>query len=216
MRGDKGILYVAIGERMRPPLERSIESVRRHLELPICLVTDLDDAPPVERIERVKWAGRPGYNVKPVFIPRLPFHRMLFLDTDTVILRSDAAAPLELITMRYGYHAAAVHGVARRFHEVSPLACVPSFNSGVLFFRRSPLILRAMRLWRRYYPGRGNDEVHLTRALLNGRVPIYCLPHEWNYRGYDLDDAKSVRIVHRRGRTPEANVGETPARHFDH
>jgi hypothetical protein len=105
---DKGILYVAIGEQMRRPLERSIASVRKHLDLPITLVTDLRDVPYVEALVSVDWEDSPSYAVKPAFIPELPYHRTMFLDADTVVMRPDAAQPLDLITQRYGYHAAAV------------------------------------------------------------------------------------------------------------
>ena len=197
---DKGILYVAIGPEMRKPLQKSIESVRQHLDLPITLITDLEDPPRVEQRISVEWPGRPGYPVKPAFIPRLPYHRTLYLDTDTVILRPDAAKPLDLITQKYGYHAAAVHGVSRRLWNVSPqLMCVPSFNSGVLFLRRTRLAQAAMRHWQRNYPGYGIDEVLLTQSLLHKRVPTYCLPCEWNYRGRGLSDWRTIRIVH--GRT---------------
>ncbi|WP_250932677.1 glycosyltransferase family protein [Aporhodopirellula aestuarii] len=194
--GNKGILYVAIGERMRQPLVRSIESVRKHLDLPITLVTDLADVPDVDQVVVVEWPGQPGYAVKPAFIPRLPYARTLYLDTDTVILHSDAAKPLDLLTDRYGYHAAAIHGLSRRIHKVAPdLMCVPSFNSGVLFLRRSPIIRRAMSRWRKLYRG-GEDEVALTKALLETRAPTYCLPCEWNYRGFGLNHWQAIRIVH--------------------
>ncbi len=193
---DKGILYVAIGERMRQPLVRSIASVRKHLDLPITLVTDLAEPPVVDRVIEVEWPGRPGYAVKPAFVPRLPYERTLYLDTDTVVLHSDAAKPMELLTHRYGYHAAAVHGLSRRMHKVAPdLMCVPSFNSGVLFLRRSSIIQRAMRRWRNLYRG-GEDEVALTKALLETKTPTYCLPCEWNYRGFGLNHWRAIRIVH--------------------
>lgn len=196
---DKGILYVAIGESMREPLERSIASVREHLDLPVTLVTDLADPPSVDACRLAQWRERPGYAVKPAFIPQLPYERTLYLDTDTVVLSREAANPLDLITRRYGYHAAAVHGVSRRFQIVDhELMCVPSLNSGVLFLRNSALVQSALSLWQRYYPGHGSEEVHLTRALLQRRVPMYCLPCEWNYRGLGLRDWQSIRIVHRK------------------
>jgi hypothetical protein len=195
---DKGVLYVAIGERMRQPLVRSIASVRKHLDLPITLITDLRDLPYVEAFVSVDWKGSPGYAVKPALIPELPYHRTMFLDTDTVIMRSDAAKPLDLITQRYGYHAAAVHGISRRFAAIAPkLGCVPSFNSGVLFLRRSPPVKAALQRWRDYYPGSGSEETYLTQALLHERVPTYCLPYEWNYRGRRLDPNHKIRILHK-------------------
>ncbi|MCO8122588.1 hypothetical protein NHH03_12650 [Stieleria sp. TO1_6] len=85
--GDKGILYVAIGARMRQSLVRSIESVRKHLDFPFRLATDLADAADVDQVVVVE-------AVKPAFVPRLPCARTHYLDTDSVILHSDAAKPL--------------------------------------------------------------------------------------------------------------------------
>jgi hypothetical protein len=191
-----GVLYVAIGWKMRTPLQRSIESVRQHLDLPITVITDLDGIQNVDSVKKVKWKGKPSYAVKPAFIPQLPYERTLVLDTDTVIMRSDATAPLELITDRYGYDAAAVHSLNKRTDEVRVLCCTPSCNSGVLFLRRSPLVLEAMRLWRKFYPGRGSEEAFLTRALLRAAVPTFWLPREWNDRGQNIRSKDTVRIWH--------------------
>ena len=93
---------------MRQPLVRSIESVRKHLDLPITLVTDLADVPDVDQVVVVEWPGQPGYAVKPAFVPPLPYARTLYLDTDTVILHSDAARPLDLLTLPVPFTALSV------------------------------------------------------------------------------------------------------------
>lgn len=193
---DKGILYVAIGWRMRNQLERSIASVRRYLDLPITVITDLHGIQEVDEIRKVKWNRKPGYAVKPAFVPQLPYRRTLVLDSDTVILRSDAASPLELITDRYGYHAAAVPSLNHRTNEVRVLSCTPSCNSGVLFLRRSAPVRRAMRLWQRYYPGHGSEEIFLTRALFEAAAVTYWLPRQWNDRGQRGHRKHDVRIWH--------------------
>lgn len=193
---DEGILYVAIGWRMRRPLERSIASVRKFLNLPITVITDLDGIHHVDVVKKVKWNRTPGYAVKPAFIPQLPYARTMVLDTDTIILRSDAAAPMRLITDQYGYHAAAVQSLNGRTDEVRVLSCTPSCNSGVLFLRRSPRVRKAMELWRQYYPGKGSEEVFLTRALLTAAVPTFWLPREWNDRGRGNQSQRKVRISH--------------------
>ncbi|WP_430453458.1 hypothetical protein [Rhodopirellula europaea] len=193
---ETGILYVAIGWKMRVPLERSIRSVRQHLDLPITVITDLDGIENVNHIRKVEWKGQPGYAVKPAFIPQLPYERTLVLDTDTVIQRPDAVEPLELITEQYGYHAAAVQSLNSRTDEVKVLCCTPSCNSGVLFLRRSSLVMKAMNLWRQYYPGQGSEEAFLTRALLRASVPTFWLPRDWNDRGQNVKSKKEVRIWH--------------------
>ncbi|TWU39310.1 hypothetical protein [Novipirellula artificiosorum] len=200
---DQGILYVAIGESMREPLARSIQSAHKLLDLPITVVTNLADVEDADEIVFVTWPGNSGYAVKPAFIPRLPYTRTMFLDTDTVIKRSDAASPLRLLTDNYGYHAAAIHGLSRRFQHVDVLPCTPSCNSGVLFLRHSPVVQQAMQLWQALYPGYGADETYLTRALLQSKVPTYWLPCEWNYRGAGLGKQHHVRIEHL-SRTKEA------------
>ena len=80
--------------------KKAAQAKCQHLDLPITLITDLDDPPQVEILIPAEWPSRPGYPVKPAFIPRLPYHRTRYLDTDTVILRTDAANPLKLITQR--------------------------------------------------------------------------------------------------------------------
>jgi hypothetical protein len=106
---------------------------------------------------------------------------------------------------------AAVHGTARRFGSIaSKLGCVPSFNSGVLFLRRTQPVQAALQRWQSYYPGSGSDEVHLTRALLHERVPTYCLPCEWNYRGMGLDPFHKIRILHKRPDEPPTASKPSP------
>ena len=198
----EGIYYIAIGEQMRKPLIRSIESVHEHLSLPITIVTNLKGLPKVENTIEVEYNKKPGYAVKPRFIPELPYDRTLYLDTDTVILSSDASKPLRLLTDRYGYEFAAVHGMLRRFSKVSNhTMCTPSFNSGVLFIRKTELVLKALKSYQSFYsslPFNSSEEPHLTRSMLEYKVPTYCLPCEWNYRGLGLKNYKDIRILHHR------------------
>ncbi|WP_442505986.1 hypothetical protein SH528x_004806 [Novipirellula sp. SH528] len=49
--------------------------------------------------------------------------------------------------------------------------------------------------WRKLYKG-GEVEVALAKALLETRTPTYCLPCEWNFRGFELNHWQAIRIVH--------------------
>ncbi|GAA5509150.1 hypothetical protein [Novipirellula caenicola] len=193
-----GVMYIAIGGRSLWQLRRSLSSLRHHCpSVPVALFTDqpADTCPDVEYRFDVK--SPLGYQVKPRFIPWLPFDRTVYLDADTVVLKPSSIAPSRLLTERFGYEAIYVHGVSRRCDQVG-ICGVPSMNSGVVMLRKCQRVLDALAYWRRIYRG-GNDEVLLTKALLRHAVPSYILPAEWNCRNrQQVGHYSAIRITHHR------------------
>ena len=195
---DLGVMYIAIGGKSLWQLRRSLASLRHHCaDVPVALFTNqtAKACPNVEYRYEVSATG--GYHVKPRFIPWLPFERTVYLDADTVVLHPSAIQPAGLLTERFGYEAAYVHGISRRCDKTR-ICGVPSMNSGVVMLRKCQRVLDALAHWRRTYQG-GNDEILLTRSLLLHAVPSYVLPAEWNCRSRDqVRHYSSIRITHHR------------------
>ena len=123
VKADRGILYVTWGDKVRPALERSIESVRRfHPELPIHVEELPADTPPVEGLLR-----------KADMFAFSPFRQTLYLDADTVVLD----------TLDFGFAKAERFGLAcaicecpwaSRYSDESLRGDTVEYNTGVLFF----------------------------------------------------------------------------------
>jgi len=183
----RGIVYIVWNRTGNPSLEatlaRSIASVQRiHPDLDV----HIHDAP-----------AKAGLLYKAGMFDLSPFEETLFLDADTVVLDR----------LDFGFEAAARHGLAcclceapyaRRYvHAIA--GDLPEYNTGVLFFDRSPRTQALFKAWatlapstdsRLPYTGPGgvtkvmpsNDQCAFALAIDQTHFNPYVLPQNWNLR----------------------------------
>lgn len=196
----RGVLYVYWGEKIRPELERSLKSLRRHHpELPV---------------EEVKLPDGSNLLNKAALLDYSPFDSTLFLDTDTVVLDR----------LDFGFSQAERHGLAccicecpwaRRYGGLH--GDMVEYNTGVLFFTRAAQPV--FDLWRDYagsvdssirWIRKGevvlmphNDQAGFAKAVADSGFNPYVLPMNWNLRpGWQRTFFGPIKIWHDRADVP--------------
>lgn len=188
-----GVLYIASGEKYIRAAMRSALSVRRHCpDLLIHLYAD--------------WTGHPGFDFgrdpspftsvgtieaphrrsKVDYLPRTPFDRTLYLDTDTR-LNADIRGMFQVLD-RFDLALAQSHKrgdmpqLAKWRIEV-PQA-FPQSNAGVMLYRRTPEVIRFLEDWRDSFHAAGfdKDQRTLRELLWLSDLRIAALPPEYNVR----------------------------------
>lgn len=111
---------------------------------------------------------------------RSPYESTVFLDTDTVVLGD----------LTFGFEMAERHGIAmtiapacyarRRDPEIGDAI---EYNTGVMFFRRSPDVEEVFRVWEELAPSHRSDQPTFARAMVQTGFNPFVLPRNWNYRG---------------------------------
>ena len=232
----RGAVYVAVGATYRQEAAASAASLKAHMRgLHVTLFTD---GPPdvaarggpfdaVVQIDGVK-----GNRLDKIrHIGRVPYDRVLFLDSDTYV----CADLGEVFTLLDRFDIALAHA-ARRTHEwYPPLPNVPDsfpeFNSGVVAFRNAPEVEGAFAAWARMYeealnsewyrrhresrPFTLQDQHHLRKALYESDLRIATLPYEYNCRLMPSFVNGHVSVVHGRHRHLAAvadKLNSTPKR----
>ena len=182
----EGILYVATGARYADEAAQSIKSVRKFSNLPITVFTSHPERiPNIPGIVIHLVPPDQGVKVKPMYIPESPYGKTLFLDTDTIVVKTSAFEPFKILD-RFDF--AMTHAPARSYERIANAPnCFPSFNSGVIFFNNDRQVVRNVLIrWRRRYIASGplsDDQSVLSTVLYHSRASSYVLPPEWNCRG---------------------------------
>ena len=217
---ERGAVYVAVGATYRQEAAVSAASLRAHMRgLHVTLFTDgPPDAAVPEPFDAVVQIDdvRGNRLDKIVHVGRVPYDRVLFLDSDTYVC-ADLA---EVFTLLDRFDIALAHA-ARRTHEwYPPLPGVPDsfpeFNSGVVAFRNTPEVNGAFATWARLYgealdsewyrrhresrPFTLQDQHHLRKALYESDLRIATLPYEYNCRLTPSFVNGRVSVVHGRHR----------------
>ncbi|MGE0449176.1 MAG: hypothetical protein AB7Q29_06275 [Vicinamibacterales bacterium] len=204
-----GVLYIATGEKYLRAAMRSAESVRRHSPgLAIHLYGDwarfgfdFSRSPhPFTSVGTVDGSHRRS---KIDYLPRTPFARTLFLDTDTDV-RADLRGMFQLLDR---FDIAMTHAHRRKSERPWRIAlpdAFPQFNSGVILFRSTPEVLGFLDEWRRQFHETGfrKDQRTLRELLYLSDLRIATLPPEYNIRflKYHLlwyGGEASTKILHR-------------------
>jgi hypothetical protein len=205
-----GFVYVATGKGYVAEAVRSAASLRLAMpEAQICLVTDepftADD--PFSQII-VKTGVRRG-PIDKLFAIDAPYERIVFLDTDTLVL-SDLSALFSILDRfelgvlpetKRGWHYS-LPGVPQTFAE---------FNTGVIAFRRDDRMIAFFADWLSEfdalrasgdYAFAASDQPAFRAALWKSDVRICPIPSEFHFLGnvpnYIMWDAK---LIHGRGDT---------------
>jgi hypothetical protein len=180
-----GVVYIAYGKDYINEARQSLASLRQHTNLPACIVSDVmvngfDYWLQVEPRPDVK----PLIN-KPYLLAgaRLPFHRFVLLDTDTLIL-GDIAPVFGLLDR---FDVLVTHSQQRhtgRGAFASPLGYC-HFNTGVIWFNQNTRFFISywaeMAYTHRQIYG-NNDQPAFGEALYGSDLRFYVLPPEFNLR----------------------------------
>ena len=191
---DKGVIYVATGADYRELAEASARSLRAvEPGLAVDLFTDDPAAAAPGLFDQVHRITDPHPRSKLACMALSRFARTLFLDADTLVL-----APLgDLFDLLERFELALAHDVRRASAliraggtEVTPYA-FPQLNSGVVLYRRTPLMMRFLVDWAAAFEASGGprDQPVLKDLLWRSDIRFYVLPPEFNLRRVTLLDA---------------------------
>lgn len=130
----------------------------------------------------------------------------LYLDSDTYALNEDVRS---IIGLMNEFDIAVAHAPLRinsRLGE-APLdlpVSFPEFNCGLVLFRNTPEVMRFIRCWRDFYVNHmvihAHDQGAFRKLIYKADLRIATLPPEFNYRGYDYNEA--AVILHNRELLP--------------
>jgi hypothetical protein len=200
---DRGVLYVAFGDRWRREAKDSIRSLRRVSRLPVAVVTDApwpDEPQPDAFVER---SDSGGFGVKPRHLfEASPFEHTLFLDTDTRVLQDPA--PVFGLLQHYDI---GVRFGGPQLNEEPGLTFHAQCNSGVILFRRCEAVTQVGQLWLHEY-GRGlarhgggqdarglGDQRFLAIAIAKSRARPVHLAEYMNFALFESIVAYSPLVV---------------------
>jgi len=144
---------------------------------------------------------------------RLPYHKTLFLDSDTYICE-DPSGPFRLLDF-FDILQVPAPGESLAREMDPPYDKIPGtsmYNCGVIFFKNSPLTQEMFADWRDIYmnqnPGKTwlKDKVRFReqhpyfQAFLRSICRMHALNPIWNFRvGSHLSLKGKVKIIHGRG-----------------
>jgi hypothetical protein len=191
-QSDRGVLYVASGQPYVTAAIRSARSVAAHAPgLPAFIYHDAATRPLVEAAGNV-FSGaalieNPHYRSKVDYLPRSPFERTLYLDSDTEI----CGPILDIFDVLDRFDIALSHAQRRwrkdtteNWREEIPF-CFPQFNGGVLAAHLGrPPVRQLLEDWRTAFHQANfkKDQVTLRELLWRSDLRIATLPPEYNTR----------------------------------
>ena len=234
LNAPRAVVWLAWGEKYVAEAAKSRETMRS-LEYPALLITEADTADFARQtgafdqviVAPFEQSG-PGNQRKSEMWRWLPegIDTFLFLDTDTRVL-GDIGLGFEKAE-RYGIAMVpAAHYCLDHFwgfHEVMEEEGIEpqgqlQYNSGVIFFTRTPEVQEVFAKWGALTKKHGGrwDQSFLTLAMELLDVRPYALSPNYNYRGMGVPIVGEVRIWHTPHEPPEGlndQPGRWPMRYF--
>jgi hypothetical protein len=204
---ERGIVFIAAGAAFVKDAERSAHSAKRqHPDLPICLFSDVPSEDPVFDIRRE--IKNPHRRSKLDCIIQSPFHRTLYLDTDTRVVGS-IVEPFALLD-RYDFAACHVENrhpvtsVTARLKADGVEPGFTGFNGGVFYYRMTDGVRRFFEAWAEEFKTQNArwDQPILRKLLwMMPDVTVIALPPEYNVRTvrgllFRSRNESQVRIIH--------------------
>lgn len=206
-----GIVYVATSKRFADEAAAAAAQLRKsNPDVPICLITDQPDYQPVFWNHLVVVENpRLGFRDK-IFMGLCPYRSFLFIDTDTHVVRP-LGEIFELL-QRFDFaghqlfegHDCPLPGIPDAF---------PEFNTGVLGFRRSPVMADFFSRWLanydkfyalnrdgHYHYSNSSDQKTLRLTVWESGASVAVLGPEFNFVPHHVNFACTpVKIIHGRG-----------------
>lgn len=203
----RGALFVATGERCRSEALAAVRFLRAsNVGCPVTVVTDDPSAfAGIEGVGAVALAC-PSFSFADKIAGCLasPYDRTVFLDADAFV----AGDLGEVFSLLDRFDVAAAHAPGRsgaRVHDYeseSLPASFPQLNTGVVAFRRSPVVGRLLERWGEVFaasPHHRHDQPAFRQALYESGVALTVLPPEWNALAGGGYYAGAVRVLHSHG-----------------
>lgn len=190
-RTGSGVLYVATGAAHVAAARRSAASVRAtNPGLRIAIFCDTPDPGP--EFDEVAEVAGAHVRSKVDYLPRTPFARTLYLDSDTRVL-GDLG---DLFRLLERFDLAAAHRVRDTDRVLRPAgipvipAAFPEHNGGVLLYRSQPQMLAFLQSWAEAYRAGGKvaDQISLRATLWSSDIRLTVLPPRFNTRRYTWID----------------------------
>ena len=204
----EGIFYIVYGEsHYFREVERSVESLRKHCDLPIAIFTDknfqIDGCmsflieTDIEHNADTEYTAK--FRLKLELLKELPFKRTVYVDTDTVFLDD----PSKLFENNYDI------AMCRetKFNGDSQVLA-NWFNSGFFIANRNKqyenLIDKALFYWDEYDAGRlvapksdFGDQFFINHAIARDfDLTLQVLPQKWNVRRPLLGLIEEPSLIH--------------------
>lgn len=198
----EGVFYIVYGEsHYFTEAKRSIESLRKHCDLPIAIFTDKDfqiDGCMSFLVETdSKYNDK--FRLKLELLKELPFKRTVYVDTDTVFLDD----PSKLFENNYDI------AICRetRFGN-NPEVLASWFNTGFFIANRNKryenLIDKALFYWDEFDAGRlerpessFSDQFFINHAITRDLdLTLQVLPQKWNVRQPLLNVIEQPSLIH--------------------
>jgi hypothetical protein len=119
-----------------------------------------------------------------------PFDKTIFLDSDTVILKSLDSA--DYILQRYDIALKINSHIQKneikfdnRIKEHKVYMNLPSWNSGVILFRKGDVAKNFFKQWNAYYHEMElpTDQTSLVKVVMNTKCGFFSLDDRWNSAG---------------------------------
>lgn len=236
MTADRGIVYVAFGDKAAREAAQSIATLAKiGADYPVAVVGDRA----VAGAEFIRWSGSDPFDAsdrhnfqfravypKSALAGLSPFERTLYLDVDTTFLRDPAPAfdMLDdwqlLVTTHVLDHvvgnlfnaknAGWYHNRRERRVTVAEFGDgdVPYINSGVIFWKRCAAVQRVFDAWLEEWKrfAQWDEQLALMRAIRKHPCRVLTLPVAWN--APHRSDA--VYVHHAYGRGHARSDHDTP------
>jgi hypothetical protein len=135
------------------------------------------------------WTGtieNPHYRSKVDYMPRTPFARTLYLDSDTRVIRpiDDVFRLMDRFDMAMAQaHRRTVRHTGKTWREPLPGA-FPQYNSGVIVYSDTEKVRSFLQQWSYHFhqAGEKKDQVTLRELLWKSDLRLATLPPEFNVR----------------------------------
>lgn len=201
MNTEKGVLYIAFGDKYRKECAVSIRSLKiLHPELPICVVTDDEwqEEPEPDLVLERKAILNLG--AKPTYMGDTPFEETLYLDTDTIVVK-EILKVFDLLK----YYDIGINFRSQFLRSENYF--LPWCNSGVILFRRNKNIEETFKRWRVMFQeaetaqpdAHITDDRYLPIAITEGRARVIHLASALNFfLGEPQTTSSPLRIIHSR------------------
>lgn len=207
---NKGIVYMATGDRYIEEAIISVTSLKQHLpDIPVTIFSDRAIGHP--GFDREILLDNPQYNWsdKIAQMYASPYDYTLFIDTDTYICDDFS----EIFALLDNFDLGVVHAPYRESHKLELPDSFPEMNTGVILFKKSPKVEQFFKNWTTIYQQHIEhrqeqqkreafpDQPAFRQALYESPLRIATLPTEYNCRFiYPVSVDGKVKILH--GRYP--------------
>lgn len=210
---DRGILYVATGDKYINEVIESVQSLRTHMsDLPVTLLSDkYVDHPELDQVELL---NDPDYTYADgiVQFDDLPYERTLRLDSDIRFLYDVS----ELFEVLDQFDFGATVNPSPRFYEQGDPTYVsddvpnsfPLVNGGVLMFKKNERVKDMLELWENIYYStldeneREFNQPSLREAVYKSNVRYFPITPEYNCY-IDLPGSLDGKVKMIHGRHPD-------------